>query len=328
MPDIHVAWWNLENLFDHEHAPRDAALARMLRRELKHWTIPLRDRKLNQLAIIIRLMFDGTGPDLLGIAEVENENLLTMLTEKLVVPGRHYQVLTHQSPDARGIDVSFIFDRNTLDAANPHHQVVVKRTATRDLFWATFTARSTGAQFVALANHWPARTAGQYTSEPYRMLTGETVGFVLSDLLEEDAHLPILLMGDFNDEPFNRSMQEYLLGSRDKGQVSRARSPRVWNLMWLLMPDNNPGTYRHGSAWNMLDQFLVSKGLFRRKSPIKVLPETISIFRPPQLQGRGGTPRRFGRPSKHNLDRDGYSDHCPITVTLHAKEPVTPAMGN
>ncbi len=324
MPDIHVAWWNVENLFDHERARRPRALASALKNELKGWTKAIRDRKLDQLAAIISLMFEGRGPDLLGVAEVENEAVMKFLARQLTIQGRRYRVLTHPSKDARGIDVSFLFDANTLTPSNAQHQVVVKRTATRDLFWATFTVRATPSrrgrrsQFVAMANHWPARTAGLYTSEPFRLLTGETASYVLADLLEKDKNFPILLMGDFNDEPFNRSMREYLLGTRDRSRLSRARAPRVLNLMWPLMAGRPAGTYRYGSEWNMLDQFLVTKGFLRPNSRVRLVANTVGIFHPSPLQGKGGAPRRFGRPSK-KLDRNGYSDHFPITVTVRAK---------
>lgn len=316
MPDIRVAFWNLENLFDHENAQRDADLKNRLRSELRGWTAAIRDRKISQQASVIGQMFNDLGPDLLGVCEIENERVLRFLAEEINVPGRDYRILPHDSPDARGIDVSFIFDANTLAASNPDHQVVVKRNATRDLFWATFTeTRPGGASFHAIANHWPARSAGQYESEPFRMLTGETASFVLSE--ELDNAQPIILMGDFNDEPFNRSMQEYLQGTRDRRRVTAAQSvPRVWNLMWPLMSPSDPGTYRFESVWNMLDQFLVTKGMLRQTSRVKPKAGTTEIFRPPAIRGSGGRPRAYGRPSKNNLDQDGFSDHFPILVVL------------
>ena len=183
MPDIRIAWWNLENLFDHVNAPREPELARRIGRELRGWTIPVRDRKLDRLASAIRSMFDGGGPDLLGVCEVENEDVLQLLVDRIDVPGRSYQVVGHDSRDARGIDVSFIVDENVLRVDATDHQVVVKRNATRDIFWAELVVQATGSVFVAVANHWPSRSAGQYESEPFRMLTGETVSFVIADSL-------------------------------------------------------------------------------------------------------------------------------------------------
>lgn len=320
MPDLSIAWWNLENLFDRETAARPPELARKLAGELRGWNAAVRNSKLAQLARVVESMFGGAGPDLLGVCEVENESLLNLLINRINLPGRNYGVVAHNSPDARGIDVSFIVDLNTLQVVAADHQVVVKRSATRDIFWVELTEPTTGATFVAIANHWPARSAGLYESEPFRMLTGETLSFVLSNLFTQSNlgnDLPVILMGDFNDEPFNRSMREYLLGTRDDGLVRRSRSaPRVFNLMWPLMDARNLGTYRYGSEWNMLDQFLVSKGMLRNNSAVRVRRDTVEIFRPDNICGTGGSPRRFGRPSNNSLDNGGFSDHFPITLTL------------
>jgi hypothetical protein len=319
MTNVNVAWWNLENLFDHQNAARDPELARTLKSELKGWTAAVRDRKLDQLASIIRLMFDGAGPDLLGVCEVESEAVAKLLAGRLNLPGRQYTVLEDESGDARGIDVSFLVDTNALQPSDQEHQVVIKRAATRNIFWATMTVKATGARFVAVANHWPSRSAGQYESEPFRMLTGETLSYVLDNLLHDDATLPVLMMGDFNDEPFNRALQEYLRGTRDRGRVARARSPVVLNLMWPLLSEDPPGTFRFGTDWNMLDQFLVTKGLLRTQSRVRVALDTVAVFRPAVMRGTGGAAKPFGRPSKpRSFDRDGYSDHYPITVQLRA----------
>lgn len=312
---LRVAWWNLENLFDHENAVRDPQLKSSLRGELRGWSAAVRDRKIDQLARIVAQLFEGQGPDLLGVCEVENEEVMVRLAQAIDLPGRQYAVVAHESPDARGIDVSFLVDSAVLEASDPQHQVVIKRSATRDLFWMRVRRRGSPHSFVPIANHWPSRSAGQYSSEPFRMLTGETLAYVVDRLLDEAPDTPILVMGDFNDEPFNRSMQEYLLGTRDPGRVSRSRSGHLLNLMWPLMHGDDPGTYLHGSDWNMLDQFLAAKALLRRTGPVRVDRATVAIYRPEEIQGRSGRPRRFGRPAR-GLDEDGYSDHFPITVEL------------
>jgi predicted extracellular nuclease len=313
--DVQVAWWNLENLFDSVNAPRDPDLAATLGNELNGWTTLVRDRKISQLASIIELMFAGAGPDLLGVCEVENERVLQMLVDEIDIAGRNYQLLSHASPDARGIDVGFIFDNNVLTPSNQDHQVVIKRRSTRDLFWATWTVDAEQESFVAMGNHWPSRSGGRFQSEPFRMLTAETAAYVVSRM---PADTPVLLMGDFNDQPFDRSVQNYLLGGNDRGRVMRARNVRFLNLMWPAMAVPNPGTYRFGSDWNMLDQFLANRPLLRATDPVRVLPATTSIFRPPALEGTGGAPRRFSRPSQSSFDNDGFSDHFPIMVLVRA----------
>ncbi|MEH6470098.1 MAG: hypothetical protein V7752_02500 [Halopseudomonas sp.] len=321
MQQINVAWWNLENLFDHETASRDEQLKSKLKSELKDWTAAVRDRKITQLASIIELMFDGAGPALLGVCEVENEAVVERLATAINIPGRNYSVVSHASADARGIDTSFIIDTNELNVLSSAHQVVIKRSATRDLFWLRLQSTLSGAEFVAIANHWPSRTAGQYTSEPFRILVGETHAYVVSKLLDArlggDKNLPIISMGDYNDEPFNRSLQQYALATRDPGRVRYSRSGHLLNLMWPLMQGHDPGSYLYGSDWNMLDQFMVSYGMLRGASAVKAKSDTVTIFRPDILKASSGKPRKFNRPSsKQGADLDGYSDHFPITVEL------------
>ncbi|MCB1761688.1 MAG: endonuclease/exonuclease/phosphatase [Gammaproteobacteria bacterium] len=321
MPDLNIAWWNLENLFDHENAQRDPQLKNTLASELKGWSAAVRDRKIEQLASVIRSMFAGAGPALLGVCEVENESVATRLAQAIGLAQREYTVVGHPSPDLRGIDTSFIVDNRELSVLSTDYRVVNKRRATRDIFWTRLRVNSSAAEFVAIANHWPSRSAGQYSSEPFRMMTGETHALVTSRLQDSaeggDPHLPILSMGDFNDEPFNRSMQEYLLGSRDPGRVRYSKSGHMLNLMWPLLSGHNPGTYLFNADWGMLDQFLASYGMLRGASPVRVELQSVGIFRPPQMLGKSGQPRRFNRPSsKTGVDEQGYSDHFPILLTL------------
>lgn len=325
--ELNIAWWNLENLFDYETALRHEELRKKLKSELVGWTAAVRDRKLDQLASIIVQLFEGAGPDLLGVCEVENENVLALLAGLLNdgLPQRNYVVVAHDSPDARGIDVSFLVDNAVLSATAQGYHVIDKLSPTRDLFWIEASVKPAGPSFVVVGNHWPSRSGGQYSSEPFRMMTGETLSYVLGKLLDKDSgdpNLPVLLMGDFNDEPFNRAIQEYLRGSRDRGRVMRAASPMVHNLMWPLMSGHNPGTYRYSSDWNMLDQLLGTRGIINIQSDVKVLPDTVEIVRLPEmLKGKTAqAPRSFGRPSKASgYDRDGYSDHFPITIKLKCR---------
>jgi predicted extracellular nuclease len=321
MPNLNIAWWNLENLFNHEKAVRDSELKSKLKSELKGWSAKVRDKKVSQLAHIIELMFNGNGPDLLGVCEVENEIVMERLANAINMPGRNYAVVSHASDDARGIDTSFLLDTDQLSVVSTHHQVVIKRSATRDIFWVRLRVNATGAEFVAVANHWPARSAGQYASEPFRILAGETHAYIISGMLDKERGgektLPIISMGDYNDEPFNRSCQEYMLGSRDPGRVRYSRSGHMLNLMWPLMHGHDPGTYLFGSNWNMLDQFLVSYGMLRTASQVRANINSVEIFKPDILKASGGKPRKFSRPSaKKGVDLDGYSDHFPITVEL------------
>jgi hypothetical protein len=92
------------------------------------------------------------------------------------------------------------------------------------------------------------------------------------------------------------------------------------NLMWPLMQGHDPGTYLYGSEWNMLDQFMVTYGMLRGPSKVRVDTKSVNIFKPDIMIASSGKPRRFSRPSvKNGPDPEGFSDHFPIIVKLIAQ---------
>lgn len=320
MPQYYIAFWNVENLFDVEDSPqRPEWLQKKLARELIGWNDAVLDRKIEQLASVIRRLNGSNGPDILGVCEIENEAVLQRLVFALSDLGRNYGVAHHDTSDQRGIDVAFIYDveKFTTDPSLWFAHEVLKRAATRDLFQANFTSRQ-GNELILIGNHWPARRGGQYETEPYRMIAAETLSYWherIREIKGEDA--PILVMGDFNDEPFNRSLMEYALSSRLEQKVERARSARLFNLMWPLLGQGRASHYYDNSP-NLLDQFLVSKGLVE-DGPLAAAVDSVDIVKFPDMHaGLYEVPRPFGRPSSR-LNEDGFSDHFPVAITIEER---------
>jgi predicted extracellular nuclease len=150
MRTYHVAWWNLENLFDEENAValgrRTDKVFRAIKNDIAGWTPELRDRKIDQLATVIAAMNSGQGPDLLGVCEVENrfvvERLVERVNAKLLAP-RSYAVVHADTGDARGIDVAFIYDDTLFGVPLPLQEsvffhVVMRRNATREIVQVNF----------------------------------------------------------------------------------------------------------------------------------------------------------------------------------------------
>ncbi len=314
MADYYVAFWNLENLFDVNHSPRRTdKLQRTIGNELKGWTKNILDKKIKQLASVIKQMNQKKGPDLMGVCEVENDYVLKLLVDALSIPNRNYAIAHHDMSDNRGIDVGFIYDKTLFKAAEQFSHFIVKRYATRDLFQVNFRT-TLGRLLVVIGNHWPSRSAGQYESEPYRIVAAETIAYWHQRIREKcGKDTAILAMGDFNDEPFNRSLARYALAMRNRTEVTRARSPKFLNLMWPIMGDGK-GTHYYGGGPKFLDQFLASKGLVTGKLKLRVRPEKVEVIQYPGMADKNGAPIRFGKGRKPNIK--GFSDHFPIGVMV------------
>jgi hypothetical protein len=218
--------------------------------------------------------------------------------------------------DLRGIDVAFIYDGALFTNEAQFSHVIVKRFATRELFQVNF--RTTGNKLlVVIGNHWPARSGGQYESEPYRIIAGETLAYFherIGEVLGSN-DVAVLAMGDFNDEPFNRSLVDYAQSHRLRARVTRARSPAFLNLMWSLL-SQGMGTHYHDNIPAVLDQFLLAKGLVTGSSGIRAGLDSVEVLRFPEMVSSGAypAPLRYGRGS--SLNPNGFSDHYPIACRL------------
>ena len=350
MAEIRVAFWNVENLFDTTASDIATDLEFT---PAEGWTDAVFDAKVANLASVIQGMHGGAGPDLLGLCEVENKGVVEDL---LAAVGRPDLKIAHvESPDIRGIDCTLAYSTNVFD--DPPELVaghlVYFRYPTRDIFQVKLRLKGGGPALNVFVNHWPSRRQGQYESEPHRITVAERCGRLVDDVLKfsraDYANVPdsaaglqqlnnrwnenVLLMGDFNDEPFNRSITDYLKASKDLDKVEEVWKPAgghhipalktylgrpavLFNLAWpfLATPDNGSFHFDGGEAntMNVLDQWIVSRGLHYGASGLRVKNGSASIVRPAAMTTAAKQRARpFDRATKK-----GYSDHFPIQLVL------------
>lgn len=317
-----IAFWNLENLFDIENSPRRSdKLQRAIGKDLQGWSQELLDKKVSQLASIIRQMNGGHGPEILGVCEVENAYVMQLLVGALAPLGRNYAVEHHDMADGRGIDVGFVYDADLFTVEAQFSHFVMRRTGTRDLFQVNFKTRD-NRLFVLVGNHWPSRSgAGALESAGYRAIAGETLAYFHERILEvQGAGIPVLAMGDFNDEPFDRSLENYALSMRSRTKVIHAIAPHFLNLMWPVM-GQSLGTLYFDNCPNLFDQFLANKNLLKGNAPIEALPDSVEIVRFPEMVDTGDYPKpiNFGGMGKP-VNPKGFSDHFPVVVIVKEKD--------
>ena len=352
---IKVAFWNLQNLFDSQLSAIAADLGFTAE---NGWTETVVEAKLDHLAEVIRLMHNGQMPDLLGVCEVENKSLMERLAARL--DADRYAVAHVESPDIRGIDTSLLYDRHVF---YPHPEMPIRaikvsnRFPTRDIFEVPLSLHGSNTELIVYVNHWPSRSMGKYESEPLRISVANHLGRLIDEQLKVDRldylQMPdseqtlamlnqrwnrnILLMGDFNDEPFNRSILDYLKASNstdhleEKIKASRRRDTPtpsayfreqayLFNCMWPFLAQPDTGTLFYSGAtnsMNVLDQFMISRGLYYGLQGLKFDCDTVEIFRPEIMSSS-----RKKRPIRFEFDEDGlkpsrgYSDHFPITGVL------------
>ena len=254
MPDIKVAFWNLENLFD----TTASAIATVLEfTPAEGWTDAVMQAKIQNLAEVVKLLHGGGGPDLLGVCEIENVAVAELL---LAAIGRPDLKIEHRdSPDLRGIDTC-LFYSNKVFKAPPQsairNHILHLRYPTRDILEVELELKNSPAKLLALVNHWPSRMQGRFETEPLRIATAERCGRIVDDYLKfglaEFLGLPdtaatkqniasrwnrnVLIMGDFNDEPYDRSILAYLHATKDLDVSRKTSSSRPAKTSRLRRP--------------------------------------------------------------------------------------------
>jgi predicted extracellular nuclease len=133
---------------------------------------------------------------------------------------------------------------------------VMRRTYTRDILQASFRTEG-GRQLVLFVNHWPSRSGGRLESEPYRMTAAETLAHWHNRVHEEEGEdVAVLAMGDFNDEPGDRSLRDHALATAYRKRVTGTRTVRRFLNLAAPLAGTGDGTYFFDSQYNMLDQIL------------------------------------------------------------------------
>jgi predicted extracellular nuclease len=305
-----IAFYNLENLFDiHNDATKHDG--DFLPGSEKRWTKKRYERKLFKLGqVISKIGFENTQrpPAIVGLAEIENENVIKDLIQSKDLQPYDYGLVHYDSKDERGIDVALIYDKTVFTVEDSKTYSVYleddigEQDYTRDILLVSGMFQNERLHLII--NHWPSRREGELISNPKRIKAAEKVLEIIEAIKADHSNPKILVMGDFNDNPGNDSVK--LLSN--KGEL--------YNPMETLLSYSR-GSVSHNFKWNLFDQILFSTNFFEtEKNKLKF--DEANIFDEKFLtQYKGkfkGQPFRTYVGKKY---KGGYSDHFPVYVQLN-----------
>ncbi len=307
---LYIASWNVENLFDTEDNPikNDDEFTP---EGSKQWTFERLEQKLDNLERVINYMNDGCGPDILCLQEVENIWVAKRLVYRLNY--RDYVVAYRDSPDERGIDVTVIYDRNIFSVLNVDTFTVKlpEGDKTRYIMLVELMHKKNKEIIYLLGNHWPSRSGGREKSEPNRLAAARTVRNVIDSLMNLNKDSNIIILGDFNDEPDNKSISKIL-----KAHNNLENSDDLINTSYEKFK-NGEGTYYYRKDWNMIDQIIISKALVDNRG-LDYVPNSFEIVRPEyMIQQEGDYKGAPLRTFAGNRYFGGFSDHFPIAAKFY-----------
>jgi predicted extracellular nuclease len=314
-----VMFYNVENLFDIVDEPNKQD-DEFTPEGFRHWNNYRYYKKLNNLAKVITSVGEWDTPALIGMCEVENDKVIKDLTHYSPLKKMNYRYVITESDDARGIDVALLYQRDRFKYLY-HNCIRIffpenPQKKTRDILHVTGEI-ILGDTLDVFVCHFPSRRGGEFESEPDRMYAASVVRAKADSIISFRNNANILIMGDFNDEPSNKSISEAL---RAKWSEKPERN-ELYNLFLPVEMTSKTGSFKFRDQWNFLDQIIVSGNLLNPDSSFHVLPETATIFQSGFLltddvaQG-GKRPKKTFHGYKYE---GGYSDHLPVFVDFIAK---------
>ena len=315
---LRVAFWNLENFFD-PFVDTTRTYNEYTEEGGQHWTLSRFYKKRNNIYKTILALSDGEPLAVLGMCEVENTFVTTMLFQETPLKRHNYRVIHYEGDDRRGIDVAIAYSIDKLQLVssevvkvrNPDN----KNFKTRDILYAKFYDRKSDTLHCFI-NHWPSRYGGERETIHLRDLAAATLKHKVDSLrvITEDC-AKIVIMGDFNDTPFDNSILNVLLA---KPSAKTHKDDFLVNLFDDGDKLGFPGTLKHQYHWQIFDQIIISNSLIYDCKSLRYIKKSASIFHPDFLfvndDSYGG--KKLFRTYIGPKYQGGFSDHLPVYIDL------------
>ena len=287
-------FWNLENFFDYRDGGGGASDSEFTPDGLRHWNASRFYAKCNAISKAIYWVSDRYGrlPDVVGVAEVENRDVLVRLLHSTALRKAGYSIVHYDSPDHRGIDVALLWRSEPMElmASKPCH---IDGMATRDILLTRLRCRKDGREIGCAVVHLPSKYGGGKTSQK-RKKAAERL-YAVVDSVRAAGCRDVLTMGDFNDVP-----------SASEFNVLKA----LMRNLSAPLAERGEGSIRFNGKWNLIDMFWATAELADKAS--------VSVLKIPFLMTRdnamgGEKPLRTYLGSSY---AGGVSDHCPILMEI------------
>jgi hypothetical protein len=311
-----IGFYNLENLFDTINNPLTNDEDFLPGGSYRYNTAVYVEKQGN-MARVIADMATELSPDgvaVLGLAEIENRDVLEDLVRQEAIKHRQYQIVHFDSPDPRGIDVALLYQAKyfTVTGARPIPMIAYEEggvaRGTRDILLVS--GQFDGDPLHILVNHWPSRRGGEAATRPLRNAAALTCKNIADSITLADPKARVMIMGDLNDDPVSPSVKTVLNAKRTKEETPE----RGFFNPFYDFYKKGIGTLAYQDSWNLFDQIILSHSFVNPKLSGYQFYQA-KVFNAPYLYQSTGHFKGYPhRTFSGNTYIGGYSDHFPTFV--------------
>lgn len=310
--NLTFVFYNTENLFDtvNNQGARDGEFTPGGKNK---WTNERYQKKLADISKVLSSVNKQELPEIIGLCETENRSVLNDLVKTGAMAKGKYNIVQFESPDYRGIDCALLYRPDEFKVTASRAIAVSfpddPEYSTRDILYVKGKTNN-GENWHVFVNHWPSRTGGLQQTEAKRITVAKILKQQTDSLFAADPKSNIVILGDMNDEPSDKSLHKILGAKNPETGIAP-----LMNLMFPLHLEKK-GSYNYRDNWNMLDNIIVSGGLLDEKG-FRCNERRGFIFREPWMEfknenGRISPNRTYGGQNYYG----GVSDHFPVYFRL------------
>jgi len=313
---VAIGSYNVENFFDTINDPnkKDEDFTPT---GAYGYTASVYKQKKHNVATVFQKMGTDVTPDgaaIIGMVEVENDNVLKDLVQEPEIKSRNYQYVWHPTPDERGISVAMLYNPKYFKLLHSEPLRVILGTSsdtrpTRDILYVQGILSNDTIHL--LINHWPSKRGGESTTGPLRKIAAGVARKKIDEIQATDPNAKIIVMGDFNDNPNSEAIEDVIKAKADRKKI---QTTDIYN-PWANMFKKGIGTEIFQGQWNMIDQMMIT-GAFLENKNDKWKYYKNEIFNQDFIKHRIGSEK--GLPHRSftisQVWDNGYSDHFPILM--------------
>lgn len=309
--------YNVENLFDTvaSNKYRDKDFTPTGKFE---WNTQRYKAKLNNLSKVVDAVCDSTPLLFLGVCEVENKKVVKHWLKNPLMAKHHLGSIHFNSMDPRGISVALLYNKKLFtpkakEAIHPRFDLDTSYKARNILYVKGNFGKE---EIHVFLNHWSTRKGGAEKSDSRRVETAKLLRKKIDEIQAANTNAKIIVMGDFNDPPFAKSISEVLNAKQSELTLKE-------NSLFNLMSESalrGKYTFDFAGEQDMLDQIIVSENFVNNNCRLCIDKKRGYVFQPKWLMYKsskfGPMPFRTYEGFKYV---GGFSDHLPVYCDLIVK---------
>jgi predicted extracellular nuclease len=274
----------------------------------KRYTQNIYNTKSKNLATVVYNLGrieNANGIAIMGLAEIENKIVLNQLINENIIKKYHYKFIHFDSKDPRGVDVALLYNPALFvpyqyKPYNLSDEKHFNKIATRDILLVKGLLLN--KWIYILVNHWPSRRGIGNSSVKKRIWASTVCKRIMDSIEQNDTAAKILVMGDFNDNPNNRSIK-----------LLKMSNP------FLKLYRMGLGSIAFNDSWNLFDQILLSPNWLSSKMQSNKYFDLTNyksiIYKNKDMIEWGGKYRGYPKRTYNGIEfRGGYSDHFPVAL--------------